>query len=84
LMGTLYQRPNSPCYWATYYDGTGKRVRVTTRTADKKEAKRFLKLREGAVAKGAPVPPRLDRVTFERAAGQPHGLLPHHGAGGST
>jgi hypothetical protein len=64
-VGALYRRPNSPCYWADYYDGTGKRVRVSTGTVDKQAAKDFLKVREGAVGRGAPIPPRLDRVTYD-------------------
>jgi integrase len=65
-MGKLYERPRSPFYWASYYDGEGRRVRVSTGTADKEEAKRFLKVHEGKVAEGAPLPPRADRVTFDQ------------------
>jgi hypothetical protein len=61
-MGSLYRRPNS---WATYSDGSGRRVRASTGTDDKEEAKRFLKIREGKVGEGAPLPPRLDRITFD-------------------
>jgi hypothetical protein len=64
-MGRLYQRPSSPHYWADYTDAAGRRVRVSTGTEDREEAKRFLKLREGKVAEGAPIPPRLDRITFD-------------------
>ena len=64
-MGQLYQRPNSAKYWAAYYDTAGRRVRVSTGTDNREEAKRFLKLREGKVAEGAPIPPRLDRISFD-------------------
>jgi hypothetical protein len=66
-MGKLYQHPRSPFLWATYYDNTGKRVRVSTGTADRKEATRFLKLREGKVAEGAPILPRLGSCDLRRA-----------------
>jgi hypothetical protein len=38
---------------------------VTTEVADKEEAERFLKVRDGAVAEFMPVPPRLGRVICE-------------------
>ena len=38
---------------------------MSTGATKESEAKRFLKLREGAVATGAPIPPRLDRIRYD-------------------
>src|SRR5437867_3212564 len=73
-MGYLY-RPKlksgarSTTWWAKYYVN-GRPVRESTNVAaDTKTppegARRFLKLREGAAAIGAPISPRADRVRVE-------------------
>lgn len=43
-------------------------MREGTGTEKGKEASRFLKLREGAVATGAAIPPRIDRVLYDELA----------------
>ncbi len=58
-MGWLY-RPKlrsgklSSKWWVKYYVN-GRPVRETTGTEKESEARRFLKLKEGAVAKGSPI-----------------------------
>ena len=71
-MGYLYQRKlrsgvASPIWWAKYYVD-GRPVRESTGTTNETEARRFLKHREGAVATGAPIPPRLDRILYDELA----------------
>src|SRR5436190_18100312 len=76
-MGYLY-RPKlksgerSSIWWAKYYVN-GRPVRESTRVASNTdtppaEAKRFLKLRDGAVATGAPILPRIDRILYDDLA----------------
>ena len=73
-MGYLY-RPKlksgarSEVWWVKYYVN-GRAVRESTKVAaDTKTApeaaRRFLKRREGAVATGAPLPPRADRILYD-------------------
>lgn len=64
-MGYLYRRGR--IWWAKYYVNGAPR-RESTGTEKQEEARRFLKLREGAVGKGAPVAPRLDRILYDEAA----------------
>jgi integrase len=64
-MGYLYRRGN--IWWVKYYVNGAPR-RESTGTEKQEEARRFLKLREGAVGKGAPVAPRLDRILYEEVA----------------
>src|SRR5262245_21434973 len=54
-------------YWAKWYEH-GRAIRESTGSEKEAEAKRFLKLREGAVATGAPIPPRLDRIRYDELA----------------
>ena len=54
-------------WWAKYYVD-GRPVRESTGTEKEAEAKRFLKLREGAAATGAPIAPRVDRILYEEVA----------------
>ena len=76
-MGYLY-RPKlksgerSSIWWAKYYVN-GRPMRESTGVAGDTEtppgeARRFLKAREGAVATGAPILPRADRIRFEEIA----------------
>jgi integrase len=46
----------------------GRPMRESTKTDNHAEARRFLKLREGAVATGAPIPPRVDRTRYDELA----------------
>lgn len=54
--------------WCKYYVN-GRAVRESTGTDKEQEARRFLKAREGAVATGQPVLPRVDRIRYEEVAG---------------
>lgn len=54
----------SAVYWAKYYKN-GKPIRESTGTIKYEDAKRFLKLKEGRVARGLPLGVRLDRVTLD-------------------
>ncbi|MGH7321634.1 MAG: glycosyltransferase [Candidatus Rokuibacteriota bacterium] len=58
---------HSRIWWCKSYV-TGRPIRESTGMEKETEAKRFLKLREGAVASGAPIPPRVDRVLYEELA----------------
>lgn len=61
-MGSLYQRGGT--WWVQYYDH-GRRVRESTETEKKTEAKRFLKAREGAVEEGRPILPHVDQILYD-------------------
>jgi integrase len=65
-MGTIYSRPHSKFLWVKYYQD-GRPVYESTGTTKEAEAKRFLKIREGAQAKGEPIAPRLDRILYDEA-----------------
>jgi hypothetical protein len=71
-MGSLY-RPKlksgaeGRILWCKYYVN-GRPVRESTKCDREQDARRFLKLREGAVANGAPVSPRADRVLSDELA----------------
>ncbi len=69
VMGYLYQRKHKDgtrgsLWWCKYYID-GRPVRESTRTKKESEAKRFLKEREGRVAIGQPVLPRIDRLRYD-------------------
>ena len=70
-MGNIY-RPKlksgelGSIWWLSVYEH-GRRIKESTGTTNEQEAKRILKVREGAVAKGEPILPRADKVTFEQA-----------------
>jgi integrase len=71
-MGSLYKqksRDGTPgrVWWVKYYVN-GRPVRESTDTEKEAEAKRFLKLREGAAAAGAPIAPRVDRILYDEVA----------------
>jgi len=71
-MGYLYKqksRDGTPgrVWWVKYYVN-GRPVRESTGTEKEAEAKRFLKLREGAAATGAPITPRVDRILYDEVA----------------
>ncbi len=64
-MGSLYRR--GTIWWVKYYRN-GRPIRETTGTDKETEAKRFLKLREGDVASGRLIIPRVERIRFEELA----------------
>lgn len=64
-MGMIYK--HGRFLWIKYYSNR-KPIRENTHTLKQKEAERFLKDREGRVAVGAPIPPRIDRILFSDAA----------------
>jgi len=68
-MGNVYQptlKSGQKCavWWISYY-ANGRRIKESTQSEKKSDATQLLKLREGTVAKGEPVMPRQDRVTYE-------------------
>ena len=71
-MGYLY-RPKlksgelGAIWWCKYY-ANGRPVRESRGTEKETEAKRFLKAREGRVATGQPILPRVDRIRYEEVA----------------
>lgn len=71
-MGYLYQPKlksggTGSIYWCKYYVN-GRAVRESTGCEKEKEGRAFLKRREGAVANGAPIMPRADRITYDELA----------------
>lgn len=71
-MGYLYQpklRSGQPgrIWWVKYY-ANGRPIRESTGVEKETEARRFLKGREGRVADGQPILPRVDRVRYEEVA----------------
>ncbi len=54
-------------WWIKYYVN-GKAVRESTETDSETKARRVLKEREGRVAGGQPLLPRVDRIRYEEAA----------------
>jgi integrase len=61
----LYKR--GTIWWVKYYRN-GRPIRESTGTEKETEAKRFLKLREGDVATGRLIIPRVERIRFEELA----------------
>lgn len=64
-MGSVYQRGS--IWWVKYYRN-GRPIRESTGTDKETDAKRFLKLREGDVASGRLIIPRVEKVRFEDLA----------------
>jgi integrase len=64
-MGALYKR--NTIWWVKYYVN-GRPIRESAGTEKETEARRFLKLREGRVASGAPMLPRADRINYDELA----------------
>ena len=62
-MGMIYKR--GEVFWIKYYSG-GKPIRESADTKKQKEAERFLKDREGRMAMGAPMLPKVQRTTVEQ------------------
>jgi integrase len=76
-MGSLYTRKDrnaagvlvpSAVIWLKYRDASGRIVRETTGTENAQEAKRLLKLREGAAADGKITLPRAEKITLAELA----------------
>ena len=76
-MGSVFRRKDSKFWYAKWYQN-GRPVQRSTGAVTKREAERFLKLREGAVAKGAPIPMRFDRILYDELAGD---LCKHYDPG---
>jgi integrase len=76
-MGSIYRRKYkdkltgkvklSSVWWVQYYR-SGIPIRESANTASQAEAKRFLSLREGDVAKGMPITPQMGRIKFSEMA----------------
>lgn len=64
-MGSLYKR--GKIWWVKYYRN-GRPIRESTGTDKEKEASNFLKQREGDVAQGRLIIPRVEKVRFEDLA----------------
>src|SRR5262249_42791442 len=65
-MGQIRKRGN--VWWGRYYDGHGRRHEESARTDKWEKARDLLKQREGAVANGVPISPKIGRLRFEEAA----------------
>jgi integrase len=82
-MGYLY-RPRlksggrGAIWWVKYY-ANGRPVRESAGTDKETEARRFLKEREGRVATGQPILPRVDRIRYEELSDD---LVRHYEATG--
>jgi integrase len=61
-MGSLYRRGRF--WWIKYYVD-GRPIRESAKTEKETEARKLLKLREGAAADGMPVSPRADRLRVD-------------------
>jgi integrase len=76
-MGSIYKRKykdkktgekkESSVYWVQYYRN-GAPLRESTGTTVFSEAKTFLSLKEGDIAKGIPITPRMGRIKFSEMA----------------
>jgi integrase len=64
-MGSIYRRGNT--YWIKYYRN-GQPMRESAHSDKEGDAKTLLKKREGAIANGEPITPKVGRVTFTDAA----------------
>src|SRR5712692_10250462 len=71
-MGYWYRprlKSGAPCsiWWIQYYIH-GRRVKESSHSRKESDARTLLREREGRVARGERVVPRLDRVTYKEAA----------------
>jgi hypothetical protein len=87
-MGSVYKKRRKQAdgsvreektFWAKWYQN-GRAMRESTGCEKETDARRFLKVREGAVASGAPVLPRTDRIQYAEVAAD---LRRHYEATGS-
>ena len=66
-MGTIYRQAGRHNWMIKYYRN-GRPIVESSRTDDKTEAKNLLKTREGDIARGLPLGPKVGRIRFEEAA----------------
>jgi integrase len=59
----IYRRPRSPFWWIRWTDARGRQQRESTRQTDREEARRLLREKLGALARGEPVAANTGRVT---------------------
>jgi hypothetical protein len=64
-MGMTYQR--GAVWWVKYYRN-GRPIRESSGSIKESNAINLLKLREGDIAHGLPVNPKLNRIRFDEAA----------------
>ena len=64
-MGMTYQR--GAVWWVKYYRN-GRPIRESSGSIKESDAINLLKLREGDIAHGLPVNPKLNRIRFDEAA----------------
>ncbi len=64
-MGMTYKR--GAVWWVKYYRN-GRPIRESSHSCKESEAINLLKLREGDIAHGLPVNPKLNRIRFDEAA----------------
>jgi len=64
-MGMTYQR--GAVWWVKYYRN-GRPIRESSRSTKESDATQLLKIREGDIAHGLPVNPKLNRIRFDEAA----------------
>ena len=64
-MGMTYKR--GTVWWVKYYRN-GRPIRESSHSCKESEAINLLKLREGDIAHGLPVNPKLNRIRFDEAA----------------
>src|SRR5215217_5477367 len=64
-MGMTYQR--GAVWWVKYYRN-GRPIRESSHSSKESDAITLLKLREGDIAHGLPVNPKLNRIRFDEAA----------------
>lgn len=65
-MGMTYQR--GAVWWVKYYRN-GRPIRESSGSTKEGDAIQLLKIREGDIAHGLPVNPKLNRIRFDEAAG---------------
>jgi len=64
-MGMTYQR--GAVWWVKYYRN-GRPIRESSGSSKESDAINLLKIREGDIAHGLPVNPKLNRIRFDEAA----------------
>jgi hypothetical protein len=64
-MGMTYQR--GAVWWVKYYRN-GRPMRESSGSTKESDAIQLLKIREGDIAHGLPVNPKLNRIRFDEAA----------------
>ena len=64
-MGMTYQR--GAVWWVKYYRN-GRPIRESSHSDKESDAIQLLKIREGDIARGLPVNPKLNRIRFDEAA----------------